>query len=335
MMLNEVTDYAGQHEIIAENITQNIVKEIGMLLKELKDERKRHLHEGQRHQNAYTVSLSQLDKAKKSYEKAFKEADKAHESYLRADADLNLSRAEVEKAKNFSIMKGQISDETKTEYANQLQKTNELQNRHFNELMPKVFNQLQELEERRITCLQSFIRQSALIEKQVLPIIDKCVEGVISASDSIAPRDDSLLVIERHKSGNFPPEDFPFEDLSNPTTIPTRTGDETSIHSGKGSNHLNYSNSIKSETLRNTLSVARFKKRGGIFGMFASNKVCTRPSLSSMSLCLLLVLMSVSYSACRARHTSFAPFPLTPDDVREGVFTDQWFGFRVICFQED
>lgn len=277
MMLNEVTDYAGQHEIIAENITQNIVKEIGLLLKELKEERKRHLHEGQRHQNAYTVSLSQLDKAKKSYEKAFKEADKAHEAYLRADADLNLSRAEVEKAKNFSIMKGQIGDETKTEYANQLQKTNELQNRHFNELMPKVFNQLQELEERRITCLQSFIRQSALIERQVLPIIDKCVEGVITASDSIVPRDDSILVIERHKSGNLPPEDFPFEDLSNPSTIPIRPGDE-SFQSGKGSNHLNYSNSIKSETLRGTLSVARFRKRGGLFGMFASNKVSSQCS---------------------------------------------------------
>lgn len=274
MMLNELTDYAGQHEIIAETITQNIVKEIGLLLKELKEERKRYLQEGQRHQNAYTVSLSQLDKAKRSYEKAFKEADKAHEAYLRADADLNLSRAEVEKAKNFSIMKGQIGDETKTEYANQLQKTNELQNRHFNELMPKVFNQLQELEERRITCLQSFVKQSALIERQVLPIIDRCVEGVIAASESIVPQEDSLLVVERHKSGNLPPEDFPFEDLSNPTAIPTRPGDE-SIHSaGKGSNHLNYSNSIKSETLRGTLSVARFRKRGGLFGMFSSNKVC-------------------------------------------------------------
>ena len=270
MMLGELTDYANQHEVIAENISQNIVKEISILLKELKEERKRYLQEGQRNQNAYAVSLSHLEKAKKSYEKAFKEADRAHEAFLRADADLNLSRAEVEKAKNFSIMKGQIGDETKTEYANQLQKTNELQRRHFNEWMPKVFNQLQELEERRITCLQTYMKQTAQIENQVLPIITKCLEGVVSAAESIDPSEDSRLVIERHKSGNLPPVDFPFEDLSNPSTIGTP---DTPAPGGKGSSHLNYSNSIKSETLRGTLSIARLRKRGGLLNMFSSNKV--------------------------------------------------------------
>lgn len=34
---------------------------------------------------------------KRSYEKAYKEAEKAVENYQKADADLNLSRAEVEK----------------------------------------------------------------------------------------------------------------------------------------------------------------------------------------------------------------------------------------------
>jgi hypothetical protein len=285
-MLQEVTDMAGQHEVIAETITANIVKEIAMQLKELKEERKRYLQEGQRHQTSYSVSLSHLDKAKKSYEKAFKEAEKAREAFERADADLNLSRAEVEKAKNFSFMKGQICEETKNEYANQLQKTNELQARHFKELMPKVYSQLQEMEERRITCLQSYVKQSALIQRQVFPIIDKCIEGIIKAADSIVPSDDSLLVIERYKSGNLPPEDIPFEDLSNPSPPDSLTlglnGDNFNggcnssggSSGSRGSNQLNYSHSVKSGTLSGTLSVARFKKRGGIFGMFGgSNKV--------------------------------------------------------------
>ena len=284
-MLQEVTDMAGQHEVIAETITANIVKEIVMQLKELKEERKRYLQEGQRHQNSHSVSLTQLDKAKKSYEKAFKEAEKAREAYEKADADLNLSRAEVEKAKNFSFMKGQICEETKNEYANQLQKTNELQARHFKELMPKVFSQLQEMEERRITCLQSYVKQSALIQRQVFPIIDKCIEGIVKAADSIAPADDSMMVIERFKSGNLPPEDIPFEDLSNPSppdslTLGINASDFNGCNSSgsssgsRGSNQLNYSHSVKSGTLSGTLSVSRFKKRVGIFGMFGgSNKV--------------------------------------------------------------
>lgn len=40
-MLNEVNDMAGQHELVAENMMAKIVKEISVLLKELKDERKK------------------------------------------------------------------------------------------------------------------------------------------------------------------------------------------------------------------------------------------------------------------------------------------------------
>lgn len=270
-MLQEVTDLAGQHEVVAENIMSQVVKEIAMQLKELKEERKRYLQEGQKLQNAYRLSLEQLDKTKKSYEKAFKESEKATEAFQKADADLNLSRAEVEKARQFSTMKQQICDETKIEYAKQLQNTNELQRKHFDELMPNVFQQLQDMEERRIACVQNYMRSSAQVQKQVQPIVDKCLEGIIKSADSISPKGDSILVIERYKSGNYPPEDIPFDDLSNPS--PQMIRDETS---SRGSNHLHYSSSIRSETLRGTLSMGKLRKRGGIFGMFTSNKVSFR-----------------------------------------------------------
>ncbi|CAG2122655.1 unnamed protein product, partial [Medioppia subpectinata] len=99
MMTQEVTDLAGQHELIAENMSAQIVKEIAILLKELKDERKRYLSEGAKNQTALHTALTALDKAKKAYEKAYKEAEKAEDNYKKADADLNLSRAEVEKAR--------------------------------------------------------------------------------------------------------------------------------------------------------------------------------------------------------------------------------------------
>lgn len=265
-MTQEITDLAGQHEVIAENMTTHIVKEIATLLKELKEERKRYLHEGAKNQNHLQNALQQLDKAKKAYEKAYKEAEKAQDNYQKADADLNLSRAEVEKARMISLTKNQMCDDCKTEYANHLQKTNELQRLHFTELMPKIFNQLQDMEERRAACIQNHMKQSALIQRQVFPIIDKCLEGVIKAAETIDPKEDTYQVIEKYKSGNFPPEDLPFDDLSNPRP-------ESEISVSRGSTSLNYSNSIKSETLRGTLSAARFKKRGGIFGIFTSNKV--------------------------------------------------------------
>jgi hypothetical protein len=74
-----------------------------------------------------TAQMGLLDRARKNYEKAFKEAERALDNFQRADADFNLSRAEVEKQRMNMTIKSQQCEETKNEYANQLQKTNELQ----------------------------------------------------------------------------------------------------------------------------------------------------------------------------------------------------------------
>ena len=85
------------------------------------------LQEGARIQAQLTLSLTTLAKTKEKYEKAFGASEKAMEAYNKADADLNLSRADVEKQRMNSNIKRQQMDDSKNEYANQLQKTNELQ----------------------------------------------------------------------------------------------------------------------------------------------------------------------------------------------------------------
>lgn len=39
--MGEVTDLAGQHEVIAENLQSDVIKEITCLVKDLKEERKK------------------------------------------------------------------------------------------------------------------------------------------------------------------------------------------------------------------------------------------------------------------------------------------------------
>ena len=43
MMLNEVNDMAGQHELIAENLSTAVVSDLSTLIKSLKDDRRRQL----------------------------------------------------------------------------------------------------------------------------------------------------------------------------------------------------------------------------------------------------------------------------------------------------
>ena len=84
--------------------------------------------------------MNTLDRAQKNYEKAFREAERAEDAYRKADADLNLSRADVEKHRITSSIKSHQSEDTKTEYAKQLQRSNELQNQHYQVLFTLLFS---------------------------------------------------------------------------------------------------------------------------------------------------------------------------------------------------
>lgn len=101
------------------------------------------LAEGARIQAQLQSSLTLLNKTKEKYEKAFGASERALDAYQRADADLNLSRAEVEKQRMNSTIKSQQYDDAKNEYANQLQKTNESQYKFYHAALPAVFQNLQ------------------------------------------------------------------------------------------------------------------------------------------------------------------------------------------------
>ncbi|XP_074601103.1 uncharacterized protein LOC141855105 [Brevipalpus obovatus] len=266
MMLDEISDLAGQHEVIAETMMQAIVKQVGQIAKDMKEERKRILTDGAKNQQILQGSLLQLDKAKKAYDKAFKEAEKAHENFIRVDADYNLSRAEVEKAKTCSTQKNQLCEESKSEYAKHLQSTNNTQRQHYTELMPMVFKRFQTMEERRITYIKDYVKESALIQRNVAPIIDRCLEGVLQASESIDAQKDCYLVVERYKTGNEPPDDLPFEDLNSPRPV--------NDHQNESRSSLHYSDSIsrKSHSHKGTFIGPRLRKRSYLKNIFGSNK---------------------------------------------------------------
>lgn len=259
-VMEEVSDLAGQHEVIAEDLQARVINEVAILVKDFREERKKYLQEGAKMMANLNNQLNSLDRAKKNYEKAFKEAEKALENYQRADADFNLSRAEVEKQRINMTVKSQQCEDTKNEYANQLQKTNDMQCQHYQQQMPDVFHHLQELDEKRIKNIKNFMLQSVEVERNVFPIINKCLEGIVTAASSVNEKEDTQLVIERYKSGFQPPRDIPFEDL-------------TAVKSGDAPPSSQYITSRpEMTTVKGTLSAGKLKKRVALFGIFSSNK---------------------------------------------------------------
>ncbi|KAJ8941310.1 hypothetical protein NQ318_017850 [Aromia moschata] len=262
-LMNEINDLAGQHEVVAEDLQANVIKELTALVKDLREERKKQLQEGLRLSQTLQAQIEALQRAKKAYDKAFKESEKAIESFQKADADFNLSRAEVEKQRANMAHKTQVCDAAKNEYAQQLQRTNDMQRQHFRSGLPEVFRQLQELDEKRIKNIKNFIRASVDIERNVFPIINKCLDGILKAADIINEKEDTLLVIEKYKSGFQPPEDFPFEDLS-------KGGSDSG--SANNINNIQVSGKYKDGgyTVKGTITGKALKKRTGLFHIFGS-----------------------------------------------------------------
>lgn len=60
-----------------------------------------------------------------------------------------------------------------------------LQSQHYKTLMPEVFRKLQEVDEKRIRCVRDFMIHSADVERNVFPIINKCLDGIINAAHEV------------------------------------------------------------------------------------------------------------------------------------------------------
>ncbi|XP_074830066.1 formin-binding protein 1 isoform X12 [Natator depressus] len=185
--LNEMNDYAGQHEVVSENMTSQITAELTRFVQELKQERKSHFHDGRKAQQNIETFWKQLEASKRRFERDCKEADRAQQYFEKMDADINVTKADVEK-------------------------------------------KIQEMEERRIVRIGECMKTYAEVDRQVIPIIGKCLDGITKAAESIDQKNDSQLVIEAFKSGFEPPGDIDFEDFTQPMK---RTVSESSLSNSR------------------------------------------------------------------------------------------------------
>ncbi|KAM8996054.1 formin-binding protein 1 isoform 17-T17 [Guaruba guarouba] len=228
--LNEMNDYAGQHEVISENMTSLITGELTRYVQELKQERKSHFHDGRKAQQHIETCWKQLEASKRRFERDCKEADRAQQYFEKMDADINVTKADVEKARQQAQLRHQMAEDSKAEYSSTLQKFNSEQHDHYYTHIPHIFQKIQEMEERRIVRIGESMKTFAEVDRQVIPIIGKCLDEITKAAESIDHKNDSQLVIEAFKSGFEPPGDVDFEDFTQPMK---RTVSESSLSNSR------------------------------------------------------------------------------------------------------
>ncbi|XP_040338572.1 formin-binding protein 1 isoform X7 [Herpailurus yagouaroundi] len=173
--LNEMNDYAGQHEVISENMTSHITVELARYVQELKQERK--------------------------------------------------------SARQQAQVRHQMAEDSRADYSSILQKFNHEQHEYYHTHIPNIFQKIQEMEERRILRIGESMKTYAEVDRQVIPIIGKCLDEIVKAAESIDQKNDSQLVIEAYKSGFEPPGDIEFEDYTQPMK---RTVSDNSLSNSRG-----------------------------------------------------------------------------------------------------
>ncbi|XP_009082627.1 PREDICTED: formin-binding protein 1, partial [Acanthisitta chloris] len=190
-----------------------------------------HFHDGRKAQQHIETCWKQLEASKRRFERDCKEADRAQQYFEKMDADINVTKADVEKARQQAQLRHQMAEDSKAEYSSTLQKFNSEQHEHYYTHIPNIFQKIQEMEERRIVRIGESMKTFAEVDRQVIPIIGKCLDEITKAAELVDHKNDSQMVIEAFKSGFEPPGDIEFEDFTQPMK---RTVSESSLSNSRG-----------------------------------------------------------------------------------------------------
>uniref|UniRef100_A0AAF5PJW4 F-BAR domain-containing protein n=1 Tax=Wuchereria bancrofti TaxID=6293 RepID=A0AAF5PJW4_WUCBA len=223
-ILHEIESLAGQHEVIAEGLRKDIHPALLTKCAALRAARKNHLNELHIINDVLNASIDNMFKFQKNYCKTFKDAEVAHLKYDKAEKNMDLSRADLERAKNNAMQRTQICEDAKQNYAHALQAANQQQHQHYNQLLPQILERLRTVDEERISETKSLMLQSIEAETRVMNIIQRCYDDMKKAAQSISPLNDSASVVEHYRSGYAHPQPFTFEDFGCPSAVITSEG---------------------------------------------------------------------------------------------------------------
>lgn len=228
LFLRELESLAGQHEIIAEGLRKEVYPTVMTKCAELRSVRKNQLNELQTINATLNASLENMCKHQKNYGKAFKDAEAAHLKYDKAEKNMDLSRADLEKARNNAVQKTQICEDAKQSYAHALQTANNHQTSHYQQLLPRILEQLRAMDEERTQETRNLMLKSIDVETKVMSIKQRCYDDMSNAVRQISPANDSAAVVEQFRTGYAHPAPFPFEDYGPPSAIVTGEGSSNS-----------------------------------------------------------------------------------------------------------
>merc|ERR1719237_14960 len=113
------------------------------------------------------------------------------------------------------------AEEYKARYAQQVVRANQRRQAFYTSTLPAVLDSLHAINIERATSWQQTLLEALAAERAVVPILAKCREDMETALVAVSPEADCQLWVERYKTGNVPPGEYQFEDLSSYPNTPS------------------------------------------------------------------------------------------------------------------
>lgn len=219
LVLQELGFQAGQHEILSDMLSVKLQQEVQKKTKEIAKLTKNNLKEAKKLSEDLNSMYKDLEKTKNKYKKSFLDWEEAKDNFTKADSEGILSRKEIAKLKSFSESRNAQHEDYKGVYASQLVKTNKYQEKYYYKDLPAVINSLQTIEIGRVEYFKDALAQCVAAEKQVAPIIERCREDMGNLIKTIDPVADSLTLIPSLKTGEVPPANLAFEEITSGSEV--------------------------------------------------------------------------------------------------------------------
>jgi len=214
LILLEVGYQAGQHELLSDMFMKTFPQEIKLQVKDTYKKIENHRKDIKVLQNKLDKAYRNLEKSKEKYVRHHTDWQLSKEALKNAEAEGTTSKNEMEMMNQIAATKRQQVEDYKGEYAQQLVKTNKSQSEYFNSDLPAVLDSLQILSQNNCQFVKRIFSNCVGAEKEAAFIISKCHEEIENVIEDISPEEDTDRVIEKYKTGNIPPPDMQFEDLS-------------------------------------------------------------------------------------------------------------------------
>lgn len=269
-MLSETRDIAGQHELIAENVQEKVLDRLAQSIKALKEDRRKCVEDKDKYFAEHMAYEELMEKCRLKYEKSFREMEKADEMLVKVENDDSASKNDIKKQKSVCEQKKRHFDAMEADYGKQLFEANRVKNLYYNEQLPCVFDILQSIDERRVDQLKQCMKDSVHIELEVMPRINKCLNEIEGACDSVEVARDSELVVCAYKTGYAVPGDYVFQDLKqikgrDGRSLNTISLNQTVVSNNSNSSSSSLGNSVNTQTINRQKKYRTLNRLKGLF----------------------------------------------------------------------